>query len=1026
MRYIERIYTYWFLVLLIATAGCSDELFSDDNGKITSSDTVAFTALISDGGMSAGTRASEAELDPLVLDSDSEEFPLYLHTWCHPMSDAGGEADAETAENSTRGLQVESAHKLYDVHKSFGVRSDFQDGSEFLPMQNTKRTSDKYDYWTTDKTNRWPGDETLSFNAVAPYGHLEKLETPEYGKNTITFGYTALKGDGNNDAETQVDLLMATATMNRSETKEYNYRVPLNFSHALSAVKFAIRDVLKGRVVSISIKGVKGSGKCTYTADDNSENGKFVWTEHSGNENYGQVFNYEIEKDGGFDPTDENKDIVLNDKMPAKTFMLIPQTIPDDAEIEVVIDRDEVLEGLQKRLTLRGKIKANNVTEWKPGYEYIYTISTSKDNWVYVFDAEGNEAHGKDDIYVYAPSMDGFETYANTAYFNVVSYRYKANNQNHKEILPWSAFHGGSLSYSVDNEQETEYPEANPKQKWVEPDVWIADNSSTPLSGVGSLAKERHDLDFMPHYVSTDYKGDEDMQGYTPYVGFTEDSPYDLSTFGGIRPRTTANCYIVDRGGWYAIPLAYGNSIVDGNTNSGAYTFTQSLKKFKDYKDNNITQPYIKNISSSNKAQLVWQDAYNLVENIELVNINNEYMIRFHVEPNSIQQGNAIIALTEANGTIIWSWHIWATEHWLDINTRLPHVYDSGNTSFSSFVKNYRTSMRERGDVAVTYNQHGHTFMMAPYNLGWCDPKKVLYLKRKDTMAFVQYMPDGKTPTRLTDELPIIQDGSVIDYKYANNTYYQWGRKDPMRGFFNHENSHKTVFGPNPSTIKDQGGITLGKAIQNPNVFYGNRGLSKSVYEDWLDDNYYNLWNNHPNTNSGLKDVDGYFEEIWCHKKTIYDPCPAGYMVPNVGVWRVIQKDRDGTWHGKDWSLDEFKKKINGAYIDDYNYKVWGKGNALDQEAIFFSSTGNRWWTSEWKINGIGGGDNFGRNVSYAWSNRHTTDSDGHSAYGMALGYDVDTDDKNAVEENKKVYYLGAHFIGRRAMGRPVRAIREP
>ena len=205
-------------------------------------------------------------------------------------------------------------------------------------MQNTKTVGDSDDrrIWTTVSTQRWPGNEYLAFNAIAPFDHLEKIENPEYGENKISFSYTAQKGDGSNDAEGQTDLLVAAATMNREEAKEYNHRVPLRFNHALSAIKFAVRDVLKGRVVSIAIKGINSKGYCEFTADPNSENGKFVWSNQSGIEagSYTQIFNHEIE-DGNFDTTDDSKDVVLTDQMPEKTFMVIPQTIPDDAVIEV-------------------------------------------------------------------------------------------------------------------------------------------------------------------------------------------------------------------------------------------------------------------------------------------------------------------------------------------------------------------------------------------------------------------------------------------------------------------------------------------------------------------------------------------------------------------------------------------------------------------------------------------------------------------------------------------------------------------
>lgn len=494
-------------------------------------------------------------------------------------------------------------------------------------------------------------------------------------------------------------------------------------------------------------------------------------------------------------------------------------------------------------------------------------------------------------------------------------------------------------------------------------------------------------------------------------------------------------------------PLVYGNAIKNGAANTSAYICQNKstdanlklLGTLIDYKNRTITGPNI-TAPTNARAELVWEDAYNLVDSLELTTINGEKMIRFYIDPNIIQQGNAVIALTDGSNKVdgkspvIWSWHIWATEHWIDKTTRKPHAFDTGNSTFNTYKSSAAKTengmvigLRQCGDVAVTYNQKGRSFMMAAYNLGWCDPKKVLYLKRKGTMDFVQYRPDGSAKTGKTAQLPIIQEGETIDYKYANNVYYQWGRKDPIRGFFNHEHSRKRVFGPRAPIAAYDKRVNIGDAIQNPNVYYVSNQPAGSAFEDWLTTNFKsNLWNNNATSSLANRDDNNDHADLWSHTKTIYDPSPAGYLIPNAGVWHVVQKSwsntTGNTWAGGNWPLSTFKNsKINGDVIDAFNYKVWGKGNAnKDNEALFFSSTGNRWWTDGWKPNGIGAGENFGKNVSYAWSNRSYT---GKNAYGMALGLDTNRDDHESDTNDR--YYVGGQFIGRRAMGRPVRCIRE-
>lgn len=240
---------------------------------------------------------------------------------------------------------------------------------------------------------------------------------------------------------------MAAGACNKPNS--VNGRAPLKFHHALSAIKFAVRDVLDGEVVNIKIIGVKGAGDCVFAADDDGT-GLFAWSNQSGDETYSQNFNYQITDRGYASPDDESKDIVMNDAMPSKTFMLIPQQIPDDAMIEVTLKRTDP--NVNQEITVRGKIKANNVTEWKPGHEYVYTISTSKDNWVYVFNVNGNYRNHSE-IYMPCPAdADIFKTYTegggtNRPYYEVVSYRYHANNFNVTEKLPWKASHGDGVQY---------------------------------------------------------------------------------------------------------------------------------------------------------------------------------------------------------------------------------------------------------------------------------------------------------------------------------------------------------------------------------------------------------------------------------------------------------------------------------------------------------------------------------------------------------------------------------------------------
>lgn len=99
---------------------------------------------------------------------------------------------------------------------------------------------------------------------------------------------------------------------------------------------------------------------------------------------------------------------------------------------------------------------------------------------------------------------------------------------------------------------------------------------------------------------------------------------------------------------------------------------------------------------------------------------------------------------------------------------------------------------------------------------------------------------------------------------------YQWGRKDPFPGSSTNaavsfENVAKTTIDPWPDIVKSDATTgTLNYAIANPTTFIGmneNNG-------DW----YY---------------FDAYVTDCtrWRSEKTVYDPCPPGYRVPDDGIW---------------------------------------------------------------------------------------------------------------------------------------------
>lgn len=133
--------------------------------------------------------------------------------------------------------------------------------------------------------------------------------------------------------------------------------------------------------------------------------------------------------------------------------------------------------------------------------------------------------------------------------------------------------------------------------------------------------------------------------------------------------------------------------------------------------------------------------------------------------------------------------------------------------------------------------------------------------------------------------------------------YYQWGRKDPTAGPMSayydisdmRTNKYYTMDGPrneNAEVYMVGEAPTIENSVQNPIVILSPSDISPVYSNDWL-------W---------LKNDD-----LWggvSHKKTIYDPCPYGYKVPEGELKAMFEGGNwemggQNSWYGASYSKDD-------------------------------------------------------------------------------------------------------------------------
>ncbi|MBC5622908.1 DUF4906 domain-containing protein [Butyricimonas hominis] len=361
----------------------------------------------------------------------------------------------------------------------------------------------------------------------------------------------------------------------------------------------------------------------------------------------------------------------------------------------------------------------------------------------------------------------------------------------------------------------------------------------------------------------------------------------DLSMKDG--KRNTANCYIVDAKGTYEFPLVYGNAITNDVVNSDAYTFKGTelpgysahyLKKFKNYKGDEIRSPYIlEDTGETNvSASLVWQDELNLITDVryEPGACSGIGGVRFSI--GNIKEGNAVIALKDSKNTIMWSWHIWVTAiDFSEKNVVLSRPY----REFDQWTK-----------------PQEQEFEIMPVNLGWCSGGKPIryYDRHECEVRFTQLISQaGQEGLSMT--VKIIQEPHVA-IPCGNNPYFQWGRKDPFIAGGNADKTTKTWY--------DAGGNMKNSA---PSLMYASDSDRKESYKVTADlIKNPDKWQNCPRINNNsttqpYRPQDNIYFNLWDNSnwdgddkviKTIYDPCPAGYNVSSLYEFTGFTEDGKG------------------------------------------------------------------------------------------------------------------------------------
>lgn len=902
----------------------------DDDFTHADSNNIRFSVDADTDGLPM-TRATRYADSPVVMLGEGSRDTLYLHA----SVDVNTTTVSKEEKAGTRGVPVNTKN-FKNVCKDFGVTAYTQTDPK-LYMANEKVSTENGGAWSPDGGVRyWPEDDAkLDFYAHAPY-EFSGSDNISISGNTMSFSYVVPTNNGE-DAVAQPDIMFAYAACSRSTTNERG-NVPLEFAHALAAVKFVASDIAGCTINRITLKGLYGAGDCTFTPagedgkGEDKPSGTFAWNNLGDKKDFTQKFDVKLnDQQSGEQP-------ITGEDSPT-TFMMIPQQLADATVVVELTTNDGQPQEVE------GKLASGNLTEWEAGNIYTYKISTESINWTYVFEV--------------TPEIK-LPLGGTSSAYTVKSYRYRAQDPSVKEPVAWAVTDKSGT--------ETQYQaEGEPKEPITAIDEVIK-TFTDKGDGGGGIYEDGISYPIVVERTAliTDWPGDADLRAANPKG--SPDSPYDLSTEGGTLRQTTANCYVVNAPGTYMLPLVYGNAIVDGQTNSGAY---DKDTKFVDYKGYHINSPYL---PTPDDATLVWSDGFYMFKDVRL-SADKKYLI-FTIDPDYIQQANAVVAVRDAGDNIMWSWHIWVTEH--PVLTETAEISEWQNISYK--------------------------FNLMKWNLGWVDGKMVFYNPRKLEFKFTQDKTgDVKTMT-------LTQAGAKLDYKDIGSTYYQWGRKDPIVALKNRNQLGVGDYRPMETPTEDyqykvKKGLTYMKdAIRNPNIYYveqDNDNEHKWLYSTSFT---YRLWDGNSNNYAEIDERSSI--------KTVYDPSPRGFKVPFPKVFAGFVHGSTGDGSKPD---DPASVGYLNGYIDEtgYKYHVYlaPDGKKGDPE-ITFTATGQR--ASRDNLAGANAGGLWAMDGVYFWTcNAIKTGQ----SYTFVLRKDLPGHGTDLV------YSYG--FSGTQAMARPVRSMRE-
>lgn len=297
------------MLLCTLLFSCNNEDFLESGNPEKACDNICFGISSDKNVQTRGYAGSDDEgytANRFVLRSDDSADTLCVRAI---VSDGINMSGFEGEQALTRGTLV-GKDNFYDKFHvlAYWSKNGMSVDSQFYMDENATNNGS---VWSTEQIYYWPGaDHSFQFYAWAPTD-AGGLTTPSSPQDK-SLAYTVPKA-----AADQKDIVVATTNEIPGNN---NAAVPLSFKHICTAVRFAVGSQMQpGSIKSVALKGVKNTG--TY----DMATGTWALAETP------TEFSQELNKSMDGNETDGTEIT-----SPEGTFMMLPQTLPAGATVEVV------------------------------------------------------------------------------------------------------------------------------------------------------------------------------------------------------------------------------------------------------------------------------------------------------------------------------------------------------------------------------------------------------------------------------------------------------------------------------------------------------------------------------------------------------------------------------------------------------------------------------------------------------------------------------------------------------------------